>query len=728
MLVAPILTFIPGLSTAPAARWSGGRHAGRPPLRRLGPPGSSSSLFMSVPSVDYTTLAALVQSVRVRAVPGRLEAVLQPSAHTVYLGLRTERHARVWLTLSWHPQLARLTAVPAAPSHEIGDAFPGASEWYGIPRSFHREEHPYTVAGALRSSEFRHQVLTACTLMAPWERVVELHFARRPGESATARIVLEVMGTRSNVAVLGAEVEEATTLPNVLRACGYQVSANKSVRPLRVGSAYEAPPLRTDSRAPSRQQSASEWCATWSRSGAAIGCSGRWCAAFRAPAGAGARADRPGGGCGTGGERTPRGGERDAMASAVCALAGVVASTGGRSLCTAPVGGCVGGLLGDCLAGRDGGSGGVAAAHPRGGVGQDRQGTQYVGVVAGARRSGAACRRVSPAGGFVAVLAAPVAARRAARRGAGRGGTGGSKRCGVPGCTASDDGCRGGIGRHAAARSGRCIAHAGGGGASALRPEPQTAAGGARAADAHPRHARRAGVSGESRLSRVCPDEWPGRTRYGVAAGDRSRGGRGGRRGAGETDRSERPPRRQWPGQRPQTLLLPPARHRGAGAPTLALRRTHPRGGGAVRQEQPSERCGHLHTGPQSRPVVSRCGHRWRSLCFTVAGRSGRYRRGRPIRRRHRRLPQSRPPGEECTRALLCSQEREAPRRARDGHVQRGADNIRSTRPRRRSTEVGCVGIARVHPIDNALHVPGLSARARQTVQVFIRPAYRAQP
>ncbi|KAK4534174.1 hypothetical protein CDCA_CDCA01G0199 [Cyanidium caldarium] len=261
MLVAPILTFIPGLSTAPAARWSGGRHAGRPPLRRLGPPGSSSSLFMSVPSVDYTTLAALVQSVRVRAVPGRLEAVLQPSAHTVYLGLRTERHARVWLTLSWHPQLARLTAVPAAPSHEIGDAFPGASEWYGIPRSFHREEHPYTVAGALRSSEFRHQVLTACTLMAPWERVVELHFARRPGESATARIVLEVMGTRSNVAVLGAEVEEATTLPNVLRACGYQVSANKSVRPLRVGSAYEAPPRRTDSRAPSRQQSASEWCA-----------------------------------------------------------------------------------------------------------------------------------------------------------------------------------------------------------------------------------------------------------------------------------------------------------------------------------------------------------------------------------------------------------------------------------------------------------------------------------
>ena len=217
---------------------------------------------MSVPSVDYTTLAALVQSVRTRAVPGRLEAVLQPSAHTVYLGLRTERHARVWLTLSWHPQLARLTAVPAAPSDKIGATSPDASEWYGIPRSFHREEHPYTVAGALRSSEFRHQVLTACTLMAPWERVVELHFARRPGESAAARIVLEVMGTRSNVAVLGAEVgATTTTLPNVLRACGYQVSANKSVRPLRVGGAYEPPPLPTDSRAPSRQESESEWCA-----------------------------------------------------------------------------------------------------------------------------------------------------------------------------------------------------------------------------------------------------------------------------------------------------------------------------------------------------------------------------------------------------------------------------------------------------------------------------------
>jgi predicted ribosome quality control (RQC) complex YloA/Tae2 family protein len=198
--------------------------------------GSQQSL-LPPPPLDYTSVAALVHSVKRRAIPGRLETVLQPDGRTIYLGLRTQECSRVWLTLSWHPQLARLTAVPEPrKARELGESIT-----CGIPKPFQRKEMAYSVTNILRSAEYRDLILSECRLPVPFERVVELHLARRPGEPPAIRIFVELFGTRSNVVVLGNTDQEAFEEPWKILACGYQLAATRSERPFRIGERYELP-------------------------------------------------------------------------------------------------------------------------------------------------------------------------------------------------------------------------------------------------------------------------------------------------------------------------------------------------------------------------------------------------------------------------------------------------------------------------------------------------------
>ncbi|MCS6814065.1 MAG: NFACT family protein, partial [Cyanobacteria bacterium] len=58
-------------------------------------------------AVDYTTLMAVVADLKANWIPARLEKVYQRDRYTVLLALRTLER-RGWLTLSWHPQAARM--------------------------------------------------------------------------------------------------------------------------------------------------------------------------------------------------------------------------------------------------------------------------------------------------------------------------------------------------------------------------------------------------------------------------------------------------------------------------------------------------------------------------------------------------------------------------------------------------------------------------------------------
>ncbi len=161
--------------------------------------------------VDLTTLVAVCDELRNSCLPARLEQVCQIDRHTIYIALRTLEQ-KFWLLISWHPQLARIYLSDPPPP---------------LPDTF------------TFSQQIWHQVtglaLVEIVLVSPWERVLDLQFAKRPHDPVEAHLYLEIMGKYSN-AILVNSVNEIVT-------AAHQVSSKQSrVRPIQTGDCYELPP------------------------------------------------------------------------------------------------------------------------------------------------------------------------------------------------------------------------------------------------------------------------------------------------------------------------------------------------------------------------------------------------------------------------------------------------------------------------------------------------------
>lgn len=161
--------------------------------------------------VDFTTLTAVCAELRQGWLPARVEQVYQRDRHTLALALRT-LDKRDWLSISWHPQAARIC---------IGDPPPRTPDTFTL------------------SDQLRHQLnglaLTGIVAIAPWERVVDFQFAKRPGDPPQWHLYAEIMGKYSNLILTDAHQQIVT--------CAHQVSSQKSsLRPVQTGQPYEPPP------------------------------------------------------------------------------------------------------------------------------------------------------------------------------------------------------------------------------------------------------------------------------------------------------------------------------------------------------------------------------------------------------------------------------------------------------------------------------------------------------
>ena len=161
--------------------------------------------------VDYTTLLAASADLRDRWLPARCEQVYQRDKYTLFIALRTIEK-KGWLAISWHPQAARIHI--ASPPPKQPDTF-----------TF--------------SQQLKHQLgglaLTRINVLSPWERVLDLQFARRPNEPALWHLYVEVMGKYSNAILTAAD--------NLIVTAAHQVSEQQSsVRPIQTGRPYVHPP------------------------------------------------------------------------------------------------------------------------------------------------------------------------------------------------------------------------------------------------------------------------------------------------------------------------------------------------------------------------------------------------------------------------------------------------------------------------------------------------------
>jgi predicted ribosome quality control (RQC) complex YloA/Tae2 family protein len=177
--------------------------------------------------VDFTTLTAACDQLKAGWIPSRLEQVFQRDRFTISLALRTLK-GRGWLDISWHPQAARLCI--AAPPPKAPETF-----------TF--------------SQQLRHQLgglaLIAVSEIAPWERVLDFQFGKRPGDPALWHLYAEIMSKYSNVILTDAD--------NIIITAAHQVNEKQSsVRPILTGQRYEVPPILSDP-IPSLSESQQRW-------------------------------------------------------------------------------------------------------------------------------------------------------------------------------------------------------------------------------------------------------------------------------------------------------------------------------------------------------------------------------------------------------------------------------------------------------------------------------------
>jgi predicted ribosome quality control (RQC) complex YloA/Tae2 family protein len=161
--------------------------------------------------VDFTTLSAVRAELCSDWIPAKVEQVYQRDRYTIALALRTLK-GRGWLTIAWHPQAARIG---------IGDAPPRVPDTFTF------------------SDQLRHQLnglaLIEIRAIASWERVLDLQFAKRPGETPIWHLYVEIMGKYSNVILTDADDRIVTV--------AHQVTSNQSsVRTVQTGQPYQLPP------------------------------------------------------------------------------------------------------------------------------------------------------------------------------------------------------------------------------------------------------------------------------------------------------------------------------------------------------------------------------------------------------------------------------------------------------------------------------------------------------
>lgn len=177
--------------------------------------------------VDFTTLTAAVRELQAEWIPARVETVYQRDRYTLALGLRT-LEKKGWIAISWHPQAARIVLTDPPPR---------------IPDTFTLSQQLRSVLGGL--------AMTQMQMPTPWERLVRLAFARKPGAETLYYLYVEPIGKYSNLTLTDAD--------NLIITTAHQVSNKQSsVRTIETGRPYEAPPSLTDP-IPSLEEPIDRW-------------------------------------------------------------------------------------------------------------------------------------------------------------------------------------------------------------------------------------------------------------------------------------------------------------------------------------------------------------------------------------------------------------------------------------------------------------------------------------
>ena len=176
--------------------------------------------------MDLTTLRAVVAELGPQLVPSRFEKAQQPAGQRLQLGLRSLEGLH-WLELSWLAEAPRLHGIAPPPRQGEGSTL------------------------ALQLQHGLRGLALVTLSQHGWERIVELGFARRPGDPLERTLVLELMGRHSNLFLL----DQARVVVALARQVREQHSRQ---RPIGTGDPYQCPPA-LQGEPPSRAEPFARW-------------------------------------------------------------------------------------------------------------------------------------------------------------------------------------------------------------------------------------------------------------------------------------------------------------------------------------------------------------------------------------------------------------------------------------------------------------------------------------
>ena len=175
---------------------------------------------------DTTSLRAVVTELSPLLLPARFEKAQQPQPQGLQLGFRTLEQ-KLWLELHWQADCPRFHAIPPPPRQGEGSTLAQQLQ-HGL--------------GGLALVQLEQP---------PWERVLRLGFAERPGGELRRELVVELMGRHSNLFLLDEQQQVIAT--------GRQVREHQSrLRPIATGDRYSPPPA-LQGALPSLSETEPQW-------------------------------------------------------------------------------------------------------------------------------------------------------------------------------------------------------------------------------------------------------------------------------------------------------------------------------------------------------------------------------------------------------------------------------------------------------------------------------------
>ncbi len=178
-------------------------------------------------TMDITSIKAILNNLSNEILPSKFEAAQQPEPNTIQIGFRGINNFN-WIEVCWQGDCARIIKIDRP----------------------EKQGNTSTLARQL-SCGLKYMALVSIK-QDKFERVIQLEFAKRPGDKVSKFLIFELMGKHSNIFYLDKNQK--------IIALGKQIkSSQSSYRKISTGNYYSPPPSNDFKKEPKEDETFEEW-------------------------------------------------------------------------------------------------------------------------------------------------------------------------------------------------------------------------------------------------------------------------------------------------------------------------------------------------------------------------------------------------------------------------------------------------------------------------------------